>query len=144
MTDCVCACHVNPFGWVPLCPNHHLPLYAAEAGRGQCPWVGGRVREPSHVGGSEFTRKRCTTWEPQSWEWRPRALFMMEDLPPYNGYQEPRYPKANGGERWQLHSHRCPPCGGDTAHVVGENRAVCTRCGLVSWLPDPAYADEAL
>jgi hypothetical protein len=145
VTTCTCACHVNPFGWVPVCPNHHLPLYAAEAGRGQCPWTGRRLREPARqVGGAGFVRQRCTTWAPQSWEWRPRELFNLDDLPPFNGLREPRYPEPNGGDRWQLHEHSCPGCAAYLPHVVGENRSVCTRCGLVSWRPDPAYVDEAL
>lgn len=141
MTHCTCACHVNPFGWVPVCPNHALPLYAAEEGRGQCPWVG--RRRDRHVGGTEFVMTRCIAWGPSSWEWRPRALFNLSDLPPYNGHQAPRYPEPNGGRPWEVHSHPCDQCGGETPHVVGENRDVCTRCGLVSWRPDPAYVEEA-
>lgn len=141
MTTCTCACHVNPYGWVPVCPRHHLPLHAAEAGTAQCPWRGQRRRQ---VGGQEFVVTKCVTWAPSSWEWRPREAFNLDDLPPYNGWQEPRYPEPNGGNNWEVHSHRCRRCGMETQHVVGENRSVCTHCGLCSWRPDPAYVYEEL
>jgi ribosomal protein S27AE len=124
---------VNPFDYVPVCPRHSLPLHAAEAGYGQCPWIDRDLPRRQLAGGvSVRARRRCIAWRPTSWVWRPRALFNGDDLPPYNGFQPPRTPDLSD-TRWQRREHTCPACGERVLHLLGEHRRVCTGCGYAAW-----------
>lgn len=126
-----CACHINPHDYVPVCPNHGLPLIAAEAGNGSCPWVGPAVNPKPWQG--DVTR--CITWGPGSWEWKPRRMFNGDDLPPFNGFNPPKPPPWMEPRTWGFETHDCPTCG-KTNHTVGDDRMVCLGCGLCRWTKD--------
>lgn len=129
-----CACHLNPHDYVPVCPNHGLPLVAAEAGNGQCRWVG--PPRKVHNWDAEATPQRCITWGPGSWDWKPRRMFNGDDLPPFNGFNPPKTPPWMEPRTWGFDDHDCPTCTAITRHAVGDDRMVCLICGLCRWTKD--------